>query len=332
MSTSTPPSPLKITQRLIDGFGSAALLAALQLEVFTALAIAPLEIEQLAAALGVPARRLAPLLDVLVVLGFLRREGAAFANEADADYYLVRDKPTYFGGVHELYADIYPAVLRTADSIRADRPLAEHDFATMSDDALTAFYRGLHGMGVMQGRLLATRFDFARATRLIDVGGGSGPIAIGACLTAPALRASVVELERVAPIARRFIAEAGLSGRIDAIAGDITQQPAGAGFDIAILRSLIQVLGESQAAAALINTARSLRPGGEIYILGYVLDDDRTAPREAALFEIAFLNMYWEGRSYTEAQYRHWLGDAGFTQFERSMLPNSMSLISARLA
>jgi hypothetical protein len=304
-------------------------LAALQLEVFTALGDGPMTGEDLAAAIGVDPRRLSPVLNVVVLMGLLRREDGRFANGEEAAYYLVKGKPTYIGGIHELYADLHKAVLSTSESIRAACPMAEHDFTRMTDEDLLAFFRGLHGIGVVQGRELAKRHDFGRFQRLVDVGGGSGSIAIGACEAFPQLSATVLELDRVVPIAAQFVSEAGLAGRISAISCDITRQAVGSQFDVAVLRSFIQVLPPNQAASAIVNVGKSMRTGGEIYILGYVLNDARSEPWEAAAYDVAFINIYDGGQSYTDGEYRRWLKDGGFTQVDRRLMANNMSLITA---
>lgn len=326
----TPPSLQKITGQLISAFRSAALLGALQLELFTALGDKALTGEDVAAAIGVQPRRLLPILNVLLLLGLLRRDGDHFANGEEAAYYLVKGKPSYIGSIHELYADLYRAVLSTADSIRDDRPAAEHDFGKMSDEGLATFFRGLHDVGVMQGRELAKQHDFARFELLADVGGGSGNIAIGACDACPALRATVLELDRVVPITQRFIFEAKLADRITTTPCDITRQAPAVTFDVAVVRSLIQVLSPDQAARAIENVGRSMRAGGEIYIIGLVLDDARASPWEAAAYDVAFINIYQAGQSYTDGEYRAWLQAGGFGQVERKLLRNNMSLITAR--
>jgi SAM-dependent methyltransferase len=323
-----PPSPLKITGQLINAFGPAALLAALQLELFNALGDTAMTGEELAATIGVQPRRLLPILNVLVLMGLLRREGERYANGEEAAHYLVKEKPSYIGDIHELYADLYRAVLSTADSIRTDRPVAEHDFTQMSDEALAAFFRGLHGIGIVQGRELAKQHDFARFERLVDVGGGSGSMAIGACEACH--RATVLDLGRVVPITQRFISEAGLMERITATFCDITVQPSELTYDVAVLRSFIQVLSPEPAARAIRNIGRSMRPGGEIYILGYVLDDTRSSPWEAAAYDVAFINIYQGGQSYTDGEYRRWLKDGGFDQIDRKLLGNNMSLVTGR--
>src|SRR5690242_2408843 len=103
----SPPSPQKITAPLVGVFSSAALLAALQLELFNALGEKAMTVEELAAAMHVKPRRLVPVLNVLVSLGLLDREGQRYSNGEEAAYYLIKGKPSYIGGNHELYADLH---------------------------------------------------------------------------------------------------------------------------------------------------------------------------------------------------------------------------------
>jgi hypothetical protein len=324
------PSPHKITAPLISVFSSAALLGALQLELFSVLGEEALTAEELARAMGVKPRRLSPVLNALVLLGLLHRNGPRFSNGEEAAYYLIKGKSAYIGGNHELYADLHRAAFCTAQSIREDRPIAEHDFRSMSDEALETFFRGLHGFGVVQGRELARRYDFNRFTSLADVGGGTGNVAIGACEVCPELHATVLELDRIVPIAQRFIDEAQLAARIDVVRCEITREAPQLMFDGAVLRNLVQVLAPLEAQATIGNVARSMRSGGEIYIIGYVLDDECREPWEAAAYDVVFLNIYEHGRSYTDGEYRRWLEAGEFSDIKRELLPNNMSLITAR--
>jgi hypothetical protein len=327
---SIPPSPQKITRQLIGVFPSFALLAALQLQLFTALGKQMLTCEELAVVMGVQGRRLFPVLNVLVLGELLQQTGDRYCNSEESAYYLVKGSPNYIGGAHELYADMYQAALQTAESIRTNRPAAEHDFRAMGPDSLFSFFRGLHGMGVVQGRALARDYHFEEFDNLADVGGGSGNIAIGVCEVCPNLHATVLEVDKVVPVAEQFIALSGLGERIKVQQCDITRQAPHGKFDIAVLRNLIQVLSPQQAARTIQNVGSSMRAEGRIFIIGHVLDDARRVPWEAAAWDIAFLNIYEEGQSYTEGEYRGWLRISGFGSFERTLMGNNMSLITAR--
>ena len=75
---------------------------------------------------------------------------------------------------------------------------------------------------------------------------------------------------------------------------------------------------------------RVTEPGGEIFILGSILDDSRLSPPEAVASNLNFLNIYDGGQAYTEREYRDWLSEAGFEGFERVLLPNGTSMVWAQ--
>src|SRR3954469_19281818 len=86
-----------------------AALAGLQLDLFTPLADGPRNCEQIAKELGVGPALLRPLLYALVLAGLLTVEDDRFANTAEADYYLVRGRPAYGGGIHAIWRQRWQA-------------------------------------------------------------------------------------------------------------------------------------------------------------------------------------------------------------------------------
>ncbi|HKN27587.1 MAG TPA: methyltransferase dimerization domain-containing protein [Roseiarcus sp.] len=70
-----------------------ALLAGMQLEVFTHLADGPRKAVELARSLGVAEERLTRLLYALVISGLLERRGETFANGPEAATFLVKGLP-----------------------------------------------------------------------------------------------------------------------------------------------------------------------------------------------------------------------------------------------
>ena len=326
--------PTTIFRHAFAVYPPMAMLAGMQLDVFTPLGDGPATAERLAEALGVASEKLRPLLYALVSADLLTVEGDRFANTPEANFYLVRGRPAYMGSAHELYSDLWGAALRAAQSIRAGAPQVKHDFAAMSDEELAAFFRGLHAGALATGRQLADSYGFARFRNLLDVGGGSGGVAIAACQSCPDLKATVVELPRVAPIARSFVGEAGLAERVQVRAADVVERPPEGRFDVAVLRFLIQVLGPEQVRRILQNVGRAIEPGGAVFIVGHVLEDSRLAPPAAVGLNLAFLSIYDEGQAYTEREHRAWLAEAGFPEIDVQFgaAPGGASVITARKA
>ena len=325
-----PPSTIQGHAHAI--YRPLAMLAGMQLDVFTPLAGGPMTAVELSKALGVRPDKLSPLLHALVHADLLTLVDDRFSNTPETDAYLVKGRPTYMGSTHEHYTAIWGAALGVAQSISSGAPHARHDFGAMSDDELGAFFRGLHAGAMATGRHLATAFAFDRFQSLLDVGGGSGGVAIAACQSVKSLRATVLELPRVAAIAKTVVEAAGLTQRIDVVATDILASPPDGTHDLAVLRYLLQVLSPDQARLALRNVGAALRSGGELFIIGHVLDDARLSPALAVGMNLVFLSFYDDGRSYTETEHRSWLEEAGFKEI--SILfgagPSGASIVRAQ--
>jgi ubiquinone/menaquinone biosynthesis C-methylase UbiE len=324
-----PPSPT--LDRCKTGvLASFALLAGMQLDLFTPLGDGSLAARELAARLGVQPERLEPLLYGLAAMGLLTVEQDRFANTPEADAFLVRGRPYFIGDVCHLYEDLWRGALGAAESIRAGRPMAAHDYKSMSAEAVTAFFRGQHYDALQGGWRLAEAVDFADMAHVLEVGGGSGGLAIALCQRWPHLRTTLAELPSVAPVARRHIEEAGLSDRIDVVVHDILEQPMEGRFDAVILRSVLQVMRPADAGTTLRHLAPALAPAGSIYVLGMIVDDTRVSPEAVALFNLVFLSFYPHGRSFTEAEHRSWLEEAGFVDVERRLTANGLNMMVAR--
>ncbi len=312
-------------------YPSFALLAGMQLDLFTPLKDGPMSAEQLSAAIGVRSAKLKPLLYALAVAGLLNVEGELLANTEVANRFLVRGSPSCVVDMHELLSDLWKAALETAESIRTGLPQAEYNYSAMSKDELEQFFRGEHPYAVAYGRELVARYDFSSYRTLLDVGGGSGGLAIAVTEAYPHIQATVVDLPTVIPVTQHFIDEAGAGDRVQVIATDVIRDSLTGSYDVAVLSALIQVLSPDEIRRTLKNVSQVVNPGGAIYLTGSgIIDNSRTSPPDLVGFNLVFINVYNEGQAYTEQEYKDWLEEAGFGDFERIIRPDESSIIAAR--
>ena len=340
-------------EKLLDILPSFALLAGLRLDLFAMLESGPATASELAERLGADRRRLGQLLYALAAVDLLATGKPAapgkpapgeprFSNSPEASRFLVPGKTDYLAGHQELLAILWNAALKSADSIREGRPLAEKDFAAMPEEELTAFLGGLHSMALQRGRELAGGEWLGGCRRVADIGSGSGGLLIALAEELPELRAVAVELPRVAGMTRRFVSQSQVAERIEVAAADLTADEVAmsetdrsrlepGSFDAVLMVSFLQVVSPGQARRVVCRAAELLRPGGALHVVGAgILDDGRTTPAKGALFNLAFLNIYREGRSYTEGEHRDWLLRAGLADPESRQMEDGTRVISAR--
>ena len=102
-----PPRPETINKIRFGADAAFAMLAGMQLDVFTPLKDGPLSAEQVAAAIGVKAERLRMLLWCLVAAGLLTEKDGCFSNTPEAQRFLVKGLPSYLGHMHANFASAW---------------------------------------------------------------------------------------------------------------------------------------------------------------------------------------------------------------------------------
>ena len=324
--------PVIINGHLEAVYSSFALVAGMQLDLFTPLVAGPLSLEQLAERLGVQAVKLRPLVYALAAGGLLAVDNGKFANTAEADQFLVKGKPTYMGGRSELTAANWRMVLNSAETIRNGEPPEIFDFHSQTQEELEMFFRNLHPGAMADGHRLRAQFDLSECRTFLDAGGGSGGLAIAVAQSYPELTATVLDLASVTPYTRSFVDASGVKDRVKVVAADAVGDRLTGAYEAAAARHVIQVLSEEDALALLKNLASVLRPGGSLYLIGWILDDSRIAPSKTVGTNLILLNTTRDGQAYTEGEYRRWLEEAGFIYFERQVMPDGVSFVRARRA
>jgi hypothetical protein len=178
--------------------------------------------------------------------------------------------------------------------------------------------------------MLASTFDFLAYRTLVDVGGGSGGLAIAVTERHPHVRATVVDLPSVVSITEQLIAEAGAAGRVQAMGVDLLAEPLPPLYDVAVLSSFLQDFESESARRALINVGAGVRPGGTLCVIGAILDETRLAPHWGVWFNYAAISFYERGQAHTERECRGWLKEAGFDEIELHLEDSAEVQIIAR--
>lgn len=309
-----------------------AMLAGMQLDVFTPMKDGPMSAEQVADAIGVKVDRLRLLLWCLVAADLLIEKDGLFSNGSEANSFLVKGSSSYMGNMAANYSSAWAWKLKTAESIRTGFPQAKLDFSSSPKEELEAFLRRINASTVAATRSLLERYDFSSTRTLADVGCGGAGVALTMTKVCPQMRATAIDLPQITPITQKIVSEEAAADHIKVLTADVLSGPLPGRYDAAILRALLQVLSAEEACLALKNLAPAVNAGGTIYILGQILDDSRTSPPEAVGFNLTFINTFDAGESYTEHEHREWLSEAGFVDIERAKTPlaQGLGLITAR--
>ena len=310
----------------IRGFQeSRVILTALELDLFTAIGSGATA-AQAAAAAGTDARATEMLLHALASLDLVRKQGAVFHNAPVAARFLAAASPD----------SARMAMLHTARLWHRWSGLTEcvRTGTTVPDDrgaeGTEAFIAAMHNNARQRAVPLAGAIA-AGASRMLDVGGGSGAYAIAFAQANPQLRVEVFDQPAVLAIAQRHIREAGLEERISTRVGDLRADEFGCGYDLVLISAICHMLSEEENRNLLARVCRALAPGGRVAIQDFLLRADKTGPRACALFSLNMLVNTQAGASYSEEEYTLWLREAGFGEVRRIPLPGPAGVLVGQI-
>jgi len=137
-----PLTPRRINQLRSEADAAFAMLAGMQLDLFTPLKNRPMTAEQIAAAIGVVPTRLRLLLYCLVAAGLLTERNGKFANTPEANQFWLRIIPLTWATSTVNIAHRWSSCFKTAESIRSGVPQAKLDF---SNSPLRTYSSGVAG-------------------------------------------------------------------------------------------------------------------------------------------------------------------------------------------
>ncbi|MDT8324125.1 MAG: methyltransferase [Bacteroidota bacterium] len=308
---------------------SRVLLTAVELDFFSALEAGARNAEDVAARCGSDPRATDRLMNVLVGMGLLEKEGDRFQNASLAAEFLVRDKGEYLGNldhVNHLW-DFWSGL--TA-AVRNGSAGATERVGERVDDWLESFIAAMHHRGLAQAPPDVNLLDLHDAAHVLDVGGGSGVYAMAMLRVKQDLRATVFDLPDVVPLTRRYIEDAGLEDRMDTRAGDYHTDDLGSGYDLVFLSAIVHSNSPEENHSLLQKCAAALNPGGQVVVQDFIMEEDRVRPEHGALFALNMLVATAAGDTYTAAEVETWMREAGLDDITVRDAPSGTTQILGR--
>ncbi len=328
------PDPSPILDLGMGYWGSKALLTACDLRLFTRVHQGAATESDLASALGIPPRTTRILLNALAGLGLLQKLGPRYRLTPLASQFLVEDSPFYLGDLFiALDRVFYVPSVDLQSALKEDRPVwsadatGAHQPIGLEDSALVT--RAMHGLGKTISRGFVRVCNLSKRSRILDIGGGSGIMSIASVQANPKLHATVLDRPAVCSLAAQYIADEGLSHRIDTQPVDFLQDPLPSGFDVHLFSNVLHNFSPEVSRSLLEKSFRALPPGGLVLVVEFDLRPDGISPLFAVLFNLFALTVMDGGETRPVERYREWLSDAGFTDLEHIPLFKPSSLVQA---
>jgi len=301
---------------------SRALFVAARLQLADHLAAGPRPCREIAAATGSDPFALLRILRLLATAGVVALDGADYACLTPLGETLRSDHPRSLRGwvIGQVGDPPYRAWGEVLHSVRTGGIAFDHAFGTdvwsyraAHPDAARDFDDSMVSFVAASNEAMIATGAFAKAGRIVDVGGGEGALLLAILAAHPQAVGTVFERPHVASKARRRIAGSAAAERCTVLEGDAFDGVPG-GADTYVLSRVIHDWDDARAHVLLRNCRNAMAPGARLVLVERVLPDRIEPGVEARLVAASDVQMMIMngGRERTEREYRALLDAAGF--------------------
>jgi 2-polyprenyl-3-methyl-5-hydroxy-6-metoxy-1,4-benzoquinol methylase len=299
---------------------SRVLLTAYELNAFSSVGEGDKSSGDVAVAIGADVHATDRLMNALCAMGLMTKKDGRFSNTPAASRFLVRNSPEFMSGLmHTVH--LWNTWSTLTQAVRQGTAVASRQVNDRGELWVTAFIAAMHDRASKQAPTVVAQIDLSGVSRVLDVGGGSGAYAMAFARAGKGVRATVFDLPNVIPLTNAHIEEEGLSDKVDTVSGDYLKDELGTGFDLVFLSAIIHSNSSDQNRSLIQKCAHALRPSGRVIVQDFIMDEDRINPPHGAFFALNMLVGTDAGDTYTEAEVRAWMEEAGLSGIIRKDSP-----------
>jgi hypothetical protein len=310
------PSPTAVFEALTAYQRTAAIRAAIQLELFTAIGEGLETPLALAERCGAAERGVRMLCDRLVVDGFLTKTDARYALTPTAAVFLDARSPACMAPMIDFMTGdmVLTAYDRLTDAVRrGGTALGGTGSLDPEHPAWVQFARAMAPAAGFTANMLAPHVGPVDGT-VLDVAAGHGLYGITLARENPKARVVAQDWPNVLAVAAENARAAGVMDRFSTLPGSAFEVDFGSGHAVVLLTNFLHHFDPDTCTTLLRKVHAALASGGRAVAVEFVPNADRVTPPEAAAFALTMLATTPAGDAWTQAEYDAMFRAAGFAQ------------------
>jgi ubiquinone/menaquinone biosynthesis C-methylase UbiE len=305
---------------------SAALKAAIDLDLFTAIGEGIETIPELAQRCGAAERGMRILCDYLAIGGFLTKAGSLYGLTPESAAFLDRRSPACIASAARFLASpmLTDGFKDLAASVRKGGTILDSEGHLAPDHPIwVEFAQAMAPLMTLPAELIAGLLaaDLAPKWKVLDIAAGHGVFGIALAKHNPRAEVVAVDWANVLEAAKANAREAGVAERYRTIPGSAFEVEFGTGYDIVLLTNFLHHFDVATCETVLRKVHKALGPEGRAVTLEFVPNEDRISPPVAASFSLIMLGGTPSGDAYTFSEFERMFRNSGFSSSELHQLP-----------
>ena len=320
------PSPALVFETLFAYQRTAALRAAIELDLFRAIGEGPGDVATLARRSSASERGTRILCDFLTVIGFLSKTEGRYSHTQTSAMFLDPRSPACVASTARFLGNpmVQEPFNRLSEIVRTGRTVLPGQGSVEPENP--AWVEFAHSMAPMMAPMAAPLGAIVLEGKqgpvsVLDIAAGHGLFGIEVAKQNPEARIVAVDWARVLEVASTNARKAGVSDRYEARAGSAFEVEYGGPYDIVLLTNFLHHFDPPTCIALLKKVHASLKRGGRVAALEFVPNEDRVSPPMAASFSLTMLATTAAGDAYTLQELGEMYRAAGFGDIHGHPVP-----------
>jgi 2-polyprenyl-3-methyl-5-hydroxy-6-metoxy-1,4-benzoquinol methylase len=320
------PSPVLVFDTLFAYQRTAALRAAIEIDLFRAIGEGPGDLASIARRCSASERGTRILCDFLTVVGLLSKTGGQYSNTETSAMFLDPRSPACMASTVQFLGNpmVQEPFDRLTEIVRSGRTVLPGQGTVEPENP--AWVQFAHSMAPMMAPMAGPLSAIVLAGRqgpvsVLDIAAGHGLFGIEVARQNPEARVVAVDWAAVLEVAQANARAAGVSDRYLTRAGSAFEVDYGGPYDIALLTNFLHHFDPPTCVELLKKVRASLKPGGCVATLEFVPNADRVSPPMAASFSLTMLATTATGDAYTLQELETMYRAAGFADTAGHSVP-----------
>ena len=320
------PTPDLVYETLIAHQRTAALRAAIELEVFRAIGEGPGDVSSLARQCSASERGVRILCDYLTIIGLLQKEGGRYRHTPVSAMFLDPRSPASVASTARFLSNpaVFGSFEHLAEVVRSGRTTLPGQGTVEPENPVWVDFA--KSMAPMMAPLSAPVAGIVLEglkgpIRALDIAAGHGLFGIELAKQNREARIVALDWAPVVEVARSNARKAGVESRYEVIPGSAFEVNYGGPYDVVLLTNFLHHFDPPTCIGLLKKVRAVLQPGGRAAALEFVPNEDRVSPPMAAGFSLIMLASTASGDAYTFREFESMYRAAGFERISAHPLP-----------
>jgi len=326
------PTPELIFDSLLAYQRTAALRAAIEIDLFRAIGEGPGDVESLARRCAASERGIRILCDFLTIQGLLLKSGGRYAHTPTSAVFLDPQSPACIASTARFLGSpmLREPFESLAQTVRTGRTaLPGEGSVEPNNPAWVEFATSMAPMmAPMAASLARIALDGLRGpVAVLDIAAGHGLFGIEVAKQNVEARVVAIDWPAVLDVASANARKAGVEARYETKPGSAFDVEYGGPYDIVLLTNFLHHFDPPTCMRLLTKVRAALRDGGRVATLDFVPNEDRVSPPIAAGFSLTMLATTPAGDAYTLREYESMYRSTGFTDVSAHPLPTGPNTV-----